>query len=760
VHFLRCCVLLCAVASGASPAAAGGGEGGGAPRPNIVLALADDWSWPHAGAYGDPVVQTPAFDQLASEGVLFTRAFAGAPSCTASRGTILSGQPMWRLQEAGDLWGTFPLALVAYTDLLKAEGYHVGFLGKSWGPGLLGPGGRTTDPCGKYYATLNDYLAARPAGAPLCLWIGSTHPHRPYVKGSGAASGLSTEGAQLPLCLPPAPAVLNDLLDYYFEVGRFDVEVAAARAAIAGLGELDDTLFVVTSDNGMPFPRCKANLYDEGLRVPLAVRWPARFPGGRVVDDFATLAELAPTFLEAAGVPVPASMIAPSLTSVLVSNASGQVDPSRDHVVVGRERHTPAQPCAPTGYPMRALRTADYLYVRNVKPYRLPAGGPTASVTYMGIQYADVDGSPSKSYLLLNDGNPALQPYFDMAFAPRPREELYDLKADPGQLVNVVDQPQYAAVRAQLAVQLTTELLASADPRRTGAGDAFDQYPYYGAAWPPNLTTDFDEYDPTRPGKATFRIKAGASFAGMGFELLGSMSGTSPGTVFGPLIVPLNYDTYLQFLLTSPGLVLGGSPGALDESGAATITLSFPVSPSAQGFFQGDELHHAFLLSDPGTSTYLATSAPCRTLLRQPPTPYCTAGTSASGCQAVLTGTGTPSASAPTGFFLSAAGVESGKSGMFFFGTSGRQAAPWGTSSSFQCVAPPVRRAGLLWSGGGFGSCEGAMAQDMNAHWLEFPGKNPGAGALVQAQLWYRDPQNTSSETSSLSNAVEFTVAP
>jgi hypothetical protein len=143
-----------------------------------------------------------------------------------------------------------------------------------------------------------------------------------------------------------------------------------------------------------------------------------------------------------------------------------------------------------------------------------------------------------------------------------------------------------------------------------------------------------------------------------------------------------------------------------------------------------------------------------------PAVAYCTAGTSASGCNATLSSTGTASASAPSGFLLCAEEVEGGKDGLYFLGTNGRQANPWGSGSSFQCVVPPVGRAGLLTGNGTTGSCDGFFDQDLNAYWAANPSKNPGAGALVQAQLWYRDPQSPSNQTTSLSDALEFSVCP
>jgi hypothetical protein len=142
---------------------------------------------------------------------------------------------------------------------------------------------------------------------------------------------------------------------------------------------------------------------------------------------------------------------------------------------------------------------------------------------------------------------------------------------------------------------------------------------------------------------------------------------------------------------------------------------------------------------------------------------YCTAGTSASGCRATLSASGIPSAGAGVAFVITGLGVEGAKSGLFFFGTQGRRANPGGNGTSYQCVAPPVQRAGLLAGSGTPGACDGAFAQDLNALWCAScpkPNANPGAGASVQAQLWYRDPVSTSNQTTSLSDALEFVVTP
>lgn len=143
--------------------------------------------------------------------------------------------------------------------------------------------------------------------------------------------------------------------------------------------------------------------------------------------------------------------------------------------------------------------------------------------------------------------------------------------------------------------------------------------------------------------------------------------------------------------------------------------------------------------------------------------PYCTAGFSASSCAVTPFTQGAASAAASSGFRIEAAGVEGGSDGLFFFGTSGRQARPWGNGSSLQCVKPPVKRTTLVAGNGAPGFCAGLHSLDLNALWCSTcprPGINPGAGAAVYAQLWYRDPLSTSNRASSLSSALQFYVGP
>jgi len=452
-------------------------------RPNILLCIADDWGWPHAGAYGDPLVQTPTLDRLAREGVLFTRAFVAAPTCTASRGALLTGQAIHRLEEGANLWSRLPAKFRCYPELLREAGYEVGFQGKGWAPGSLEDTGRTENPAGPKYKNFQQFLDKLPPGKPFCFWFGSTDPHRPYELGAGAASGMDPAKVRVPGWLPDTPTVRSDLCDYYFEVERFDRDVGQILALLEKRGLLENTLVVVTGDNGPPFPRGKANLYDAGCRVPLVAAWKGKIPGGRKVNDFVSLADLAPTFLEAAGLKPLPEMTGRSLLPILCSDKSGQVDPTRDHVFLERERHAWVRPEGKS-YPIRAVRTEQFLYIRNFRPDLWPAGDPDFP-NVVGF-YGDVDSSPTKTEILQRQAEPAIAPFYQRAFAKRPAEELYDLRTDPDQLHNVAGQAPYAQIQTDLRRRLEEWMRQTGDPRAQGETDRWDAAcPYVGRKEPP-----------------------------------------------------------------------------------------------------------------------------------------------------------------------------------------------------------------------------------------------------------------------------------
>ena len=448
-------------------------------RPNILFCIADDWSFPHASAYGDPVVKTPAFDGVAAEGVLFTRAFCAAPSCSPSRAAILTGQMPHRLEAGGNLWGFLPAKFPVYPDLLERAGYHVGLQGKGWGPGRLVD--RARNPAGPNFKSFEQFLPSAPQEKPFCFWFGSSDPHRPYDLDSGTEQGLDPAKVVVPPYFPDTPEVRRDILDYYAEVQRFDAHVGRMIDLLEKAGKLDDTIVVITSDNGMPFPRCKANLYDSGSRMPLAVRWGSRITGdlrGRKIDALVSLSDLCPTFLEVAGLKPTPEMTGRSLLGLL----TGTERPAGEkwsRVFVERERHANVRE-GDRSYPSRAMRTDKFMYVRNLRPNLWPAGDP--KVWKAVGPFGDIDNGPTKNLLLTQRDDPKTAPYFRLACALRPAEELYDLEKDPHQVRNVAADDAYAKDLARLRGEMDEWMKSTNDPRATAGGDFddFDEYPYFG----------------------------------------------------------------------------------------------------------------------------------------------------------------------------------------------------------------------------------------------------------------------------------------
>jgi N-sulfoglucosamine sulfohydrolase len=453
-------------------------------RPNILFAISDDQSYPHAGAYGCAMVNTPAFDRVAKEGILFTNAYTSAPQCSPNRATILTGKPIWQLEEAGTHASYFPKKFTVFTDLLEESGYHIGYTGKPWSPGNWKDAGWERNPAGPAYtkrklkapaqamsgldysANFEDFLADRKKDDPFFFWYGSSEPHRDYEKGIGLKTGKKLDDVVVPPFLPDTDEVRSDILDYAFEIDWFDQHLGNMMAKLEEIGELDNTIIVVTSDNGMPFPGAKATLYDHGIHVPLAIRWGENVKPGRRVDDFIPFIDLAPTFLEAAGLKAHKDMTGRSFLDVVTAEKNGFVDARRNKIYAGRERHSHSR-YDNWGYPSRCVRSGDYLYIYNFKSERWPAGSPD--------YYFDIDAAPTKDIMLEHQRRyPDL---FIRSFGKHPEKELFNLQQDPGCLKNLAGHDDYRHIANDLHQDLMQTLKKHRDPRVLGYGDIFESYP-------------------------------------------------------------------------------------------------------------------------------------------------------------------------------------------------------------------------------------------------------------------------------------------
>ena len=464
--------------------------------PNILFAISDDQSFPHAGAYGCAWVQTPAFDRVAAEGLLFTRAYTPNAKCSPSRACILTGRNSWQLEEAANHVPNFPAKFQTYVEALAANGYQVGFTGKGWAPGNPGeingqrrqltgapyhdlktepPAGAMSD--NDYAGNFDAFLKARPKNKPFCFWYGAIEPHRRYEYGAGIAKGGKnlTDIDRVPAFWPDTDSVRTDMLDYAFEIEYFDRHLGRMLQLLEAAGELDNTLIVVTADNGMPFPRIKGQEYEPSNHLPLAIMWKNGIQKpGRVIDDYVSFIDYAPTFLEAAGVNLSQTTMQTiqgrSLLDIFRSDRAGQVNPERDHVLIGKERHDIGRP-NDWGYPIRGIVKDNFIYLQNFATDRWPSGHPTTG-------YLNVDGSPTKTICLNARHQPGREIFWQLSFGKRPEEEFYRLDLDPDCMNNLADNPEFQTLMVDLKTQLKQELMAQEDPRILGNGDVFDAYQY------------------------------------------------------------------------------------------------------------------------------------------------------------------------------------------------------------------------------------------------------------------------------------------
>ena len=464
-------------------------------RPNFLFCIADDASYPHMGAYGTKWVTTPGFDRVAQEGILFTNAYTPNAKCAPSRACILTGRNSWQLKAAANHQPFFPPEFKTYPEALAENGYFVGKTAKGWAPGVANDVNgnkrelagapfdeRTADPPASgiskidYAANFADFIAARPADTPWCFWYGALEPHRRYEYGSGVAKGgKKLEDIEKVFEFWPDNEVTrNDLLDYAFEIEHFDSHLVKMLELLEMEGELGNTVVFVTADHGMPFPRVKGQEYEYSNHVPLAIMWKDGITNpGRVAADYVSFIDLAPTFVELAGLDWSAIGLAPSpgrsLTDIFSAPASGRTNPERGHVLIGKERHDIGRP-HDWGYPIRGIVKDGMLYVHNYEPSRWPAGNPETG-------YPNTDASPTKTEVLKSRTATPPRPYWQLSFGKRPEEELFDVKNDPECMTNLADDPEYAERKEALRQQLMAELTAQQDPRALGNGSVFENYP-------------------------------------------------------------------------------------------------------------------------------------------------------------------------------------------------------------------------------------------------------------------------------------------
>jgi len=507
-----------------------------AQRKNILFIFADDWGR-YAGAYQgvdktpsvNEIIKTPHVDQIAREGIIFRNAFVNAPSCTPCRSSLFSGRYFFNTGQGAILQGAvWDSSIPVFPLMLRDAGYHIGKSHKAWSPGtpVDAPfGGQKyayeksgnaccnfseqtelrinkrnmtaeeahTEILNQVRGNFDAFMADRKPSQPWLYYFGTTTTHRKWIKGSGKKHwGINPDSlkGKMPPFFPDVHEVREDFADYLGECQAVDACVGALVEKVRTLGELENTVIVISGDHGFPgAPHGKCDLYRTGTGVPLIIRWPAGTPG-RVIDDFVMIPDLMPTFLEIGQVKLPADLDARSLMPVITSSKSGQVDPARTWAVTGRERHVADAREGSLPYPMRAIQTKDFLYIKNYKPERWPMGAPynaekpVAEIDANAVEqntfycFPDFDASPTKAWMILNRDNSKYRWQYDLAFGRRPSEELYDLQKDPDQIHNVAGDPEYATQLKNLSRELGGILRKANDPRVTEDPVRFDLPPF------------------------------------------------------------------------------------------------------------------------------------------------------------------------------------------------------------------------------------------------------------------------------------------
>lgn len=471
-------------------------EYGGKNRPNILIAMGDDISFPHMGAYGTSWIKTPAFDRVAKNGILFNNAYTPNGKSSPSRSCFLTGRNSWQLEAACNHVPYFPAKFTSFIETLGRNGYYTGYTAKGWAPGValdsLGNprqltgkpfSSKTLDPPTDgisdidYAANFSDFLDSRTDKKPFCFWYGSHEPHRKYEYGSGVKKGGKNpeDINSVPSFWPDNKIVRNDMLDYAFEIEYFDSQLQKMLEILEKKGELDNTIVIVTADNGMPFPRAKGQAFEYSDHIPLAIMWGKGIRNrGRKIFDFISFIDFAPTLLEIAGIKQSGSGMQKieghSFADIFRSVRQGYLSKERNHVLVGRERNDVGRP-NDYGYPIRGIIEDGYLYLSNYDPERWPSGNPETG-------YLDCDGSPTKSLILNLRRSGISVKYWIACFGKRGDEELYNLSDDPVCMKNLATDAGYNTLKRKLHDRMYLELLNQDDPRAYGKGDIFDSYPY------------------------------------------------------------------------------------------------------------------------------------------------------------------------------------------------------------------------------------------------------------------------------------------
>lgn len=401
-------------------------------RPNVVIFIADDVSATDFGCYGHPTVQTPVVDDLASKGLLFTNAYLTAPSCSPSRTSLITGRyphntggPELHMKKNPHLKN-----LPQFPKILREAGYYTALAGKAHFNGDAKGSFDKRYPPGDDAGSKN-WLPAfneRDKDKPFLMWFAAIDAHRPWDQ-ELSVGPHGPKDAVVPPYMVDAETTRTDFAHYYNEITRFDRDIGRVIQELKAQKVYDNTILIVMSDNGRPFPRDKTWIHDGGIKTPLVIHWPGRLKAGQKSRSLISSIDIAPTILELVGLPIPGTVQGVSFLPTLK-------DPKavvRDVVFAERNWHV-------YRHHDRLVRYGDFTYIKNSTPeligfsesgsiYRRPEnlGGETASSDLIA-GYWNQTLTPAQSFIVNS---------------PSPKELLFDISVDPHQVNNLATDPKH-----------------------------------------------------------------------------------------------------------------------------------------------------------------------------------------------------------------------------------------------------------------------------------------------------------------------------
>lgn len=465
-----------------------------ADRPNILLVLTDDHSNPHVGCYGNADIRTPNLDRFAAEGMRFERAYVTSPQCVPSRASLMSGRSPVGIQMTR-FSAPLPADVPIYPEALRRAGYYTGLAGRTYHldgsrvpmetervfrernlrtmrnrlDSVRTSGGRADESVRQFA----EFLDAVPKGKPFFLQLGFSEPHRPLDK-NAIPDPHDPAKLRLPTHFPDTPLVREDFARYYDEISRFDAAFGRVMNELERRGLEKNTLVVFMGDNGGALLRGKGTLYELGIRVPLLVRWPDVVRPGASADTLISGEDLGPTLLDAAGLSPLPGMTGKSFLPLL--RGQQQAFTGRSYAFSERGAHGSGLPSGSGAFDLgRCVVSPTHKLIYNAL-WQIPYSPVdfAGSLLWKDLQARHAAGTLGKELGRI---------YFS---STRPMFELYNLKADPSEMNNLVGKADAAAVEKDLKSALQEWMIVERDflplpvpppPQRGGGGSGTRRRP-------------------------------------------------------------------------------------------------------------------------------------------------------------------------------------------------------------------------------------------------------------------------------------------